>query len=386
MEMILGLLALAAFLIAGCCLFFLLFVQPIWGLVDVALSKEHSRGVKAAVILLTLLLLGPFATFFYTCISTRSRPLRIATFASLAALLVTGGLTFGMAMIVPAIQQKLAWWNPRVESAGPGTADPARQPAGERAGGLVAIEADVVDPESVPAFTAVQFVRSGSQWRMSIAEFTGRGPSAQSARPVTLPDHYPLTHVAVDPSGPMHYGITTHAVGRIVPGTGQFVELKPAAGIPKPSWPSAIAFDTKRQLLLIAARSQGHSYHPETGEWKLLPWLKDDGTVALAYDAGQDFLYGLQTDFAGRTATSLQRFNAQGAALETIRLSNPIPVGRYPKAFAQLAFADGKLLCIVSPSEEELDTGSAVRARTYLIDISSGQCRAIRAPALTFRE
>lgn len=386
MEMILGLLALAASLIGGCCLLFLLFVQPIWGLVDVALSKEHSRGVKAAVILLTLLLLGPFATFFYACIGTRSRPLRITTLASLAVFLVAGGFTFGMAMIVPAVHQKLARWKPQVESAKQGAADLTREPAGDRADGPVTIEADVVDPDSVPTFTAVQFVRSGSQWRMSIAEFTGRGPRAQSAWPVTLPDLYPLTHIAVDPAGPAHYGITTHAVGRIVPGTGQFVELKPSATLPKPSWPSAVAFDTKRQLLLVAARSQGHSYHPGTGEWKLLPWLKDDGEVALAYDAGQDLLYGLQADFGGHAATSLKRFNAQGAEFETIRLSNPIPVGRYPNAFAQLAFADEKLLCLVLPSEKELDAGSGVRARTYLIDTSSGQCRAIRTPALTAKE
>jgi len=58
METILGLILMLILLIGGCCLFFLMFIQPIWGVVDVAVSKEHSGGAKAAVILLTLLVLG----------------------------------------------------------------------------------------------------------------------------------------------------------------------------------------------------------------------------------------------------------------------------------------------------------------------------------------
>ncbi|MBK8000086.1 MAG: hypothetical protein IPK15_15545 [Verrucomicrobia bacterium] len=384
METILGLLALAAFLIGGCCLFFLLFVQPIWGLVDVATSKHHSRGIKAAVILVTLLLLGPFATFFYACIGTRSRLLRITTLASFGVLLLAGALTLGMAMVVPAVQQKLTWWKtPPAEN----IERTATQPGSASAVlGTTTLEADLVDPETVPTFTAVQLARSGSQWRPSIAEFNGRGPRAQSALPVALPSIYPLTHVAVNPNGPVYYGITTHDVGLIVPNTGHFVELKPNPGAPKPSWPAAIAFDTQRELLLIAARSQGHSYNPKTGEWKTLPWLKDDGLIALACDATNQMLYGLQADEVRQTANTLKQFNAQGALLETIRLSSSIAVGRYPYAFAQLAFADGKLICHVSPSEKELNTGSTTGARIYLIEVASGQCRAVRNAALTSKE
>ncbi len=78
-------------LTGGCCLFFLIFVQPIWGIVDVAISKEHSGGTKAVVILLTLLLLGPIMTFFYACIGTRSRILRGATLISFFVLVLSGG-------------------------------------------------------------------------------------------------------------------------------------------------------------------------------------------------------------------------------------------------------------------------------------------------------
>ena len=115
METILGLILLLILLIGGCCLFFLIFVQPIWGIVDVAVSKEHSGGVKALVILLTLLLLGPIVTFFYACVSTRSRILRSCTLISFVVVLLSGGAVLGLAVAVPVLKQKLPW---RTASAG----------------------------------------------------------------------------------------------------------------------------------------------------------------------------------------------------------------------------------------------------------------------------
>src|SRR5215831_4061350 len=109
METILGIIMLPILLIGGCCLFFLITVQPIWGIVDVATSKEHSGGTKAAVILLTLLLLGPIITFFYACFGTRSRILRGATLISFIFFVLSGGSLLGLAIAVPALKQKLPW-------------------------------------------------------------------------------------------------------------------------------------------------------------------------------------------------------------------------------------------------------------------------------------
>jgi len=95
--------------IGGCCLFFLVFVQPIWSIVDVAVSKEHSGGTKAVVILLTLLLLGPIMTFFYACFGTRSRVLRNTTLICFTVLLLSGGAVLGLAIAVPMVKQKLPW-------------------------------------------------------------------------------------------------------------------------------------------------------------------------------------------------------------------------------------------------------------------------------------
>ncbi len=90
-------------------------------------------------------------------------------------------------------------------------------------------------------------------------------------------------------------------------------------------------------------------------------------------------LYGLQAESSGEVATRVLQFNAQGALLASIRLSSPIPVGRYPFPLAQLAFAENQLICLVSPSEQDLDAGVASGGTTYLIEPRSGECRPVRS-------
>ena len=126
METILGLILMLILLIGGCCLFFLMFIQPIWGVVDVAVSKEHSGGAKAAVILLTLLVLGPIMTFFYACFSTRSRVFRNTTLICFTVLLLSGGAVIGLAVAVPMVKKKLHWQTATVTDTSPPSA-----PAGE---------------------------------------------------------------------------------------------------------------------------------------------------------------------------------------------------------------------------------------------------------------
>ena len=116
-------------LIGGSCLFFLIFVQPIWGIVDVATSKEHSGGTKAAVILLTLLLLGPIMTFFYAWIGTRSRVFRASTLICFIVLVLCGGSLLGLAIAVPALQQRLPWHTTTAGNAKPAVTTTAGPPA-----------------------------------------------------------------------------------------------------------------------------------------------------------------------------------------------------------------------------------------------------------------
>ena len=106
MESILQLLVVLFVIIGGISLFFLLAIQPIWGIVDVAISKEHSGGTKAAVILLTLLLLGPIMTFFYACFSSPSRVFRRLTVTTFVITLISGVVVIGLVVAVPAVRKK----------------------------------------------------------------------------------------------------------------------------------------------------------------------------------------------------------------------------------------------------------------------------------------
>ena len=107
METLLGLIGLLFLAAGGMSLFFLICIQPIWSIVEVAVSKEHSGGTKAAVILLTLLLLGPIMTFFYACFGTHSRALRRATILAFVIGLISGTVVIGLAIAVPAVRKKL---------------------------------------------------------------------------------------------------------------------------------------------------------------------------------------------------------------------------------------------------------------------------------------
>jgi hypothetical protein len=106
METILGLIALLFVIAGGISLFFLLAIQPIWGIVDVAISKEHSGGTKAAVILLTLLLLGPIMTFFYACFSSPSRIFRRLTVTAFVIVVISAVVVIGLAIAAPAVREK----------------------------------------------------------------------------------------------------------------------------------------------------------------------------------------------------------------------------------------------------------------------------------------
>jgi uncharacterized BrkB/YihY/UPF0761 family membrane protein len=99
MEAISGLLAFFAMMLAFCAGVFLFVVQPVWSIVDVACSKRLSTGAKTALIVLTLVLLGPILTFFYALLGTGSRGLRRTTVVGAVLFAVGVGSTFGVTAI-----------------------------------------------------------------------------------------------------------------------------------------------------------------------------------------------------------------------------------------------------------------------------------------------
>jgi len=378
MDIIAALALLVLLVLGALCVFFLVCIQPIWGIVDVAASKEQSGGVKAVVIILTLVLLGPLMTIGYAFFGTRSTGFRMTTVVTLTVLLSSGLYAVGLALAVPATQGVFgviaqlasdAGLNVSAYSArGSGTAP---DPAGEQPSGSVG--ASYARSQFAP-FPAIHLVpTSQSSWSASIAKFSGQGPTASALVPLIQPSIYPISHLAIDFSKPSVYAMTTHSVGRIAPATGEFIELGVDPAVGKPSRPSAIAFDSKQGLLLIAARSTGYSYNPSTGEWKRLEGLKDDNIVALEYVEDLGVVYGLRSKPGGRQVTKLIRVSPDGSLLEEKALSMPIPVGIYPHTMAQLCHTGDELIVVVSATSERGAT-EPCHQTLFSIDPSSGIC------------
>jgi hypothetical protein len=283
-------------------------------------------------------------------------------------MVLTIACAFGVALAVPAV--KGAWEKKLVRTqieTGNGREEPGTPLSPE------SIAANEVAP-----FKALHLVpQETAGWSICIAEFTGFGPKAESTIPLVLPSIYPVTHLAINDEGPVYYAITTHDVGRIIPATGKFVELEPDPAIGKPSWPCAIAYDFRQGLLFIAARSQGYSYKPSTGEWKSCLVSKDDGLVGLVCASKDEALYGLRSKEGGR-ATKLIRISLNGAMLGQTDLSQPIPVGDYPFPLAQLCWSGERLVVLVSPSKREASRApSRLAATMYTIEPESGLCRLV---------
>jgi hypothetical protein len=372
---------------------FLVCIQPIWGLIDVAESKEHSRGVKATVIVLTLFLLGPLMTIGYAIFGAHSKQLRRTTLGLLGLLLVSLGSLVGLALTVPAMQSTITNLARQAGGAGllnadtvaalaPGTGVESERGMGE-SGGTAGHEWAELTATTPPVtqlepFTALDVVPNGQSTRPTcITKFSINGPSENNRISLVPPSIYPITQLAVDFSGPTLYAITTHEIGTINPKTGEFSELEPDPAIGKPSWPSAIAFDSERGLLLIAARSSGYSYEPSTGKWKALPGLKGDDLVALQYDEENRVLYGLRSKAGSGYVTSLIRVTPQSATVEEIPLSSRIPIGSAQQPMTQLCQSGDRLVVVVSPSESNTNEPASSHPTLFSVEPASGVCRPV---------
>lgn len=188
------------------------------------------------------------------------------------------------------------------------------------------------DPAPELTFSAVLFTATGKyphEVSASYGDFTLAGPKADSLKP--LPKR--VRHVADDPASKHLYGISNHDVYQIDLKKGETAEMKLPAEIPKLSWPCGIAFDTKRErVIVVTLGGVGHMYSftPKTGKWTLISEMDNLDMAALTYDAKADRLYGLFLSFGGDKPT-VGVFNANGAVVETIVLSD----SAFPAKLAQ---------------------------------------------------
>ena len=207
---------------------------------------------------------------------------------------------------------------------------------------------------SIDPFYAIHFVPPKNE---SIAKFSLDGADLNNATPFKRPSIYPLNHIAVDPSGPYFYGVTTHKFGRIDSQTGEFEEIgMNDASLPRLSWPGGIAFDTRRKRIFITSRGHLYSYYPETNYWEI---VADSRAIPIAYNPEEDLLYGLESGGA-----TLKKINMRGAVVGEIKLSRKIPTANtWEDMKVQILWSEDKILILASKD----------RLQIYIIDPLTGE-------------
>ncbi len=344
MEIFAALVLLALFGIIAVGVTFLVTIRPLWRMADMAASETQLGRTKKLWIILSVLVLGPMMMSFYPCFRKESRILRRTTSLVWCVMVLAGVIGIGIILGLQAVISRAE----QTREARSGAQRKATRTVPPLA--FARRSADEVVP-----FTALCLVpKPPANWSVRIAEFTGYGPRPDPIVRVACPSIYPVTQIAVDPEGGVYYAITTHEVGRIDRATGRFIELAPDPATGKPSWPSAIAYDSNEHLLLITARSRGYSYKPATAQWRTVPGLEDHGVIAMAYDPIEAVLYALRTDLDGRRAVKLVKMRSNGTMIGEIVLSHPIPVGQYPFALAQLCWSGREFIVVVSSSVEHV--------------------------------
>lgn len=220
-------------------------------------------------------------------------------------------------------------------------------------------------------FKAIHFVpkeRFGEAG--AVGAFTPLGPFSDTLTP--LPDS--VKQVAFDSKGTC-YGLGGHEVEQIDLARAEHGKLEMDANLPQLSWPSALAFDSKRGRLLLSSFGGGghlYAYDPAQKSWSVLakPGL---GVGSLAYAADDDVLYGTELAIGSEGFISaIAQFNPDGARLKQIKLSRPIQapdrIGR-----CQIAVVNKHLVILVAPTSRPRDWNTPFETYAYVVEAATGK-------------
>lgn len=214
------------------------------------------------------------------------------------------------------------------------------------------------------------------------AEFTIRGPLADSIHP----RGFASLELLADPKSGTHFGRDAHSLMRFDPASGETTQLKPGAGVPRPSWLTALALDTRRHRLVISSTDGGrgylHAYDIEKETWSLIhrPGLE---SAALVYAPEEDAFYALSTPkFGGEDfKADLMKLNGHCAFVRSVPLREPPTglalLGHPDRLPPQLRYVGGYLALIYQKSLDRDGNGQplpqAWETEIRLIDPATGE-------------
>ena len=228
-------------------------------------------------------------------------------------------------------------------------------------------------------------VRVGGGTSAAFADFSVAGPIEGTEVP--LPGR--VNGATFDPIDGMVYSLEMHGVFQIDPVNKRPISLKPNdPALPEVSWPSGLAFDTKRRRLVLSTHGGSgylYAYDPVAQKWSGLVDLENVDIHSLVYSPAHDCFYALLMQMGDRGApTRIVRYMPEGDADQLIETPRPLMYESFtPDRVPQLV-AVGELLALIPPSPATdrrlmargpVPAGPVPREKIYLIDPKTGDVK-----------
>jgi serine/threonine protein kinase len=229
-------------------------------------------------------------------------------------------------------------------------------------------------------FQAIHFAHTSLNPITSYGTFTAKGVIADTLRPIPSISPYEIRHLVFDTRRQEFYGLNMHDLMKFELERQTIAEVKPK-GLPRLSWPTGIALDTRRDRLIVANTRSGvfYSHSLTLNQWSVLGKIGAISDTeghreieALAYSDEEDVLYGITRSYLEGSLRyiDLVAYNANGAMIKTLRLSLPKPIGidkdRPGEARTQL-ISVGKYLVVLIYALPHIQQNSQVY-RIYLLN------------------
>jgi hypothetical protein len=188
-----------------------------------------------------------------------------------------------------------------------------------------------VDPkEKFPetSFPAVHFVpgRYPHEMAASLGEYSLQGPKLDTLKTVKGQ----FSHFTFDPDAKQWYGMN-RGVFALDLQQQTADELPLGMDVPEFSGTNSLAFDSKRQRLIVASRRLLYACSIKDWKWSVVASLNSLDLSNLCYSPHHDSFYSVVLDYDGNSHTipTLLRLNAAGAVLSRDRLIRPFVDGMF---------------------------------------------------------
>src|SRR5262245_50517072 len=180
--------------------------------------------------------------------------------------------------------------------------------------------------------------------------------------------------LAFYPDRKQFYGLKGQQVVRFGSSAKSPVSMRVGDDVPELSWPCGIAFDSKRNRVMLASLGgEGflYAYDTVSETWSVVMSMEQLDLFALAYSASRDSLFGLAS---GRGDTvRLIEFSPDGAVIQEFGLADPVLPGmisdRVTSGAVQLVATDSYLVIIARETFRKSETV----IRTFFVNPETGK-------------